>query len=86
MPIVTSQPARAASTAMAPRRRKASVSVMTWSAAKEPITASGSRASSRAAARPIAAIESRGRRFGDDGVRAELRQLGDHRVPVRLRR
>ncbi len=39
--------------------RNASWSVITWSAAKEPITASGSRRSSRAAARPIAAIESR---------------------------
>ena len=34
-------------------------SVITWSAAKDPITASGSRRSSIAAARPIAAIESR---------------------------
>ena len=40
-------------------RRNASGSAITWSAAKEPITASGSRRSSIAAARPIAAIESR---------------------------
>ena len=33
---------------------------MTWSAANEPITASGSRLSSSAAASPMAAIESRG--------------------------
>ena len=38
---------------------KPSVSVMTWSAAKEPITASGSARSMSAAASPIAAMESR---------------------------
>ena len=60
MPIVTSQPARAASTAVATAARKrVGRRSITWSAAKEPITASGSRASRRAAASPIAAIESR---------------------------
>ncbi len=39
---------------------KSASSVITWSAAKDPISASGSSRSSRAAASPIAAMESRG--------------------------
>ena len=75
MPSVTSQPSRAASTATRTDAPNASGSSITWSAANEPITASGSSRSSRAAARPIAAIESRGRRLGQHGVGAEGRQL-----------
>ncbi len=60
MPIVTSSPVSATAAASATHARKAAASAMTWSAANEPISASGSRRSMIAAARPIAAIESRG--------------------------
>ena len=60
MPSVTSQSSRATVDRAAHRVAKASASAITWSAANEPITASGSRRSRIAAARPIAAIESRG--------------------------
>ena len=59
MPRVTSQSSRATATAVRTASPNPSGSVITWSAAKEPITASGSRRSSRAAASPMAAIESR---------------------------
>ena len=60
MPIVTRCPSRATSAASRMHLRKASASGMTWSAANDPMTASGSRRSMTAAASPIAAIESRG--------------------------
>ena len=60
MPSVTSQSSWAAATACRTAASKAPVSAMTWSAANEPTTASGSRRSTTAAASPIAAIESRG--------------------------
>ena len=60
MPIVTSSPASATSAASRTQAAKAASSVITWSAANEPISASGSSRSSWAAASPIAAIESRG--------------------------
>ena len=95
MPMVTSQPARAASTADATAEAKTSGSVMTWSAANEPITASGSRRSSRAAARPMAAIESRADgsastasvgavELGQDGL--AVRAARHHEEPVRDQR
>ncbi len=59
MPIVTSQSARAASTAVRTTAPNPSGSEITWSAANDPITASGCSRSSSAAASPIAAIESR---------------------------
>ena len=60
--------------------------MITWSAAKEPITASGSDRSSSAAARPIAAIESRGDGSAITASGAELGQLREHGLAVRLRR
>ena len=59
-PIVTRCPSRATSTASRITAWNASVSGMTWSAANEPMTASGSWRSTTAAASPMAAIESRG--------------------------
>ncbi len=60
MPIVTTYPARAASTASRTDRSNASRPVMTWSAANDPTTTSPCRSSRTAAASPIAAMESRG--------------------------
>ena len=81
MPIVTSRPSRATSAASATARSKAVGSAITWSAANEPITASGSWRSSSAAASPIAAIESRG--DGSASTRsARPGQLATHRVAV----
>lgn len=60
MPTVTSQSSAATSAASRTARSKAAGSPITWSAAKEPSTASGSSRSSSAAAYPIAAMESRG--------------------------
>ena len=60
MPMVTSFPVRAAATASATASLNASPPAMTWSAANDPTTASGSRRARIAAASPIAAMESRG--------------------------
>ena len=60
MPTVTNQSARATSTARATALSNAARSPITWSAANDAITASGSSRSSSAAAYPIAAMESRG--------------------------
>ena len=60
MPMVTSQSCLATSTASRTQSPKADWSEITWSAANEPMTASGSRTSRYAAASPMAAIESRG--------------------------
>ena len=86
MPMVTSQSSRATSTASRTVSPNTPGSVMTWSAANEPITASGSRRSSIAAARPIGGHRVAGRRLGDDRVRRQLGQLGGHGVLVGLRR
>ena len=83
MPIVTSQSSRATSTASRTVSRNTPDSVMTWSAAKEPITASGSRRSSIAAARPIAAIESRADGSATIESTSRSGQLGGHGVAVR---
>ena len=55
---------------------------MTWSAAKEPMIASGSRASTNAAARPIAAMESRGAGSASTCSLPQGGQLLAHRVGV----
>ena len=90
MPSVTSQSSRAAATACRTAASKASVSAITWSAANEPITASGSRRSTTAAASPIAAIESRGdgsastasgSRSGSCAHRGEVGLTGHHEDP-----
>ncbi len=60
MPIVVTYPARAATTASRTERRNPRSSPMTWSAAKDPTTTSGSRRCRIAAARPIAAVLSFG--------------------------
>lgn len=60
MPIVVTYPARAASMPSRTAATNDGVLVMTWSAANEPRTTSPWRSWSTAAARPIAAIESRG--------------------------
>ena len=60
MPIVISRPRAAPVTAARTAARNAGTSLTSWSAAKEPITAVGSRSAITAAARPIAAHESRG--------------------------
>src|SRR3954451_24547973 len=70
MPIVTPAPVRAPASASRTQPRKAAAFPMTWSAANEPMTAPGWRRSSTAAARAIAAIESRG-----GGFRARVRLL-----------
>ena len=58
--MVTSRPLRATSSASRTQVANAAGSSITWSAANDPTSASGSSRSSRAAASPIAAIESRG--------------------------
>ena len=60
MPIVTSSPWAATSAASRTHAAKAAWSVITWSAANEAMSASGSSSSSWAAASPMAAMESRG--------------------------
>ncbi len=57
--MVTSSPVAATSAASRTQAAKASGSLITWSAANEPISPSGSSRSTVAAASPIAAIESR---------------------------
>ena len=83
MPIVTSWPLRATSTASVTQSRKASASGMTWSAANDPMTASGSRASTTAAASPIAAIESRGAGSASSSLGSQRGQLLADGVGVR---
>ena len=83
MPIVTTFPARAATTPSRTVCSNASVPSMTWSAANDPSTTSSPCRSSRtAAARPIAAIESRGDGSASTSSGAELGQLGGDRVGV----
>ena len=60
MPMVTRSPPAATSTASRTASPNGPSSGMTWSAANDPTTASGSSCSTRATARPMAAIESRG--------------------------
>ena len=61
MPMVTSHPSSARAAAWRTAPVKAASSAMVWSAAKEPTTAPGPwRWAITAAARPIAAMESRG--------------------------
>ena len=61
MPTVISRPCSAPAIAGADRRRRSAAASRTrWSAANEPMIASGSRRAISAAARPIAAHESRG--------------------------
>ena len=84
MPSVTSQSSCAAATARPTAASKASVSAITWSAANEPTTASGSRRSTTAAARPIAAIESRGDGSASTAPGVEPGQLLAHGGAVGL--
>ena len=83
MPIVQTQPSRATATACRTVSWNAATSPMTWSAANEPITTSGSRRTSTAAARPIAAIESRGDGSASRSSVAQVGQLVAHRGGVR---
>ena len=83
IPTVTTYPARAASTPSRTARAKAREPWMTWSAANDPSTTSGPwRSASTAAARPIAAIESRGDGSASTAPVLELGQLGAHGVDV----
>ena len=59
---------------------------MTWSAANEPTTASGSRRSMMAAARPIAGIESRGLGSATTSAGSRSGSWRPHRVGVQLPR
>ncbi len=80
--MVTSSPVRATAIAWVTAARNAGSSAITWSAANEPRMMSGSRRSRTAAARPIAAIESRGAGLGQHRGRWQLGELAGHRVGV----
>ncbi len=60
MPMVQMYPSRAVATAWFTAHSNSCGTRMTWSAANEPMMTSGSRRERIAAARPIAAVESRG--------------------------
>ena len=83
MPMVTTYPARATATASRTARSNAAVSRTTWSAAKDPTTTSPWRRARTAAARPIAAMESRGLGSASRSAGAEVGQLGADRGGVR---
>ena len=66
-----------------PRRRTPAGSAMTWSAAKEPMTASGSRTLEHRRGQADGGHRVARRRLGDDRVAGDLGQLGGDGVAVR---